>query len=67
MTIIKSRMKKIAAGVAAATLALSGMPLMAAEMEEVVVVGDLGSLPGENVQSVCVDCFSRADGTIQYE
>jgi iron complex outermembrane receptor protein len=52
MTIIKSRMKKIAAGVAAATLALSGMPLMAAEMEEVVVVGDLGSLPGENVQSV---------------
>ena len=52
MTIIKSRMKKIAAGAAAATLALSVMPLMGAEIEEVVVYGDLGSLPGENVESV---------------
>jgi iron complex outermembrane receptor protein len=27
-------------------------PIMAADMEEVVVVGDLGSLPGENVKSI---------------
>ena len=47
-----ARIKKLAAGVVAATLALSGLPSVAAEMEEIVVKGDLGSLPGENVESV---------------
>ena len=46
------RIKKLAAGVVAATLALSALPSVAAEMEEIVVKGDLGSLPGENVESV---------------
>ncbi|MDB2450763.1 hypothetical protein N9W97_08430, partial [Pseudomonadales bacterium] len=44
-----ARIKKLAAGVVAATLALSALPSVAAEM---VVKGDLGSLPGENVESV---------------
>ena len=52
MSIIKYRMKYLAAGVAAATMALGAVPSMSAEMEEVVVKGDLGSLPGENVESV---------------
>ena len=47
-----ARIKKLAAGVVAATLALSALPSVAAEMEEIVVKGDLGSLPGENVESV---------------
>ncbi|MFB0970241.1 MAG: Plug domain-containing protein, partial [Pseudomonadales bacterium] len=37
--------------VAAAVLSVLA-PLHAEEMEEIVVVGDLGSLPGENVKSV---------------
>jgi hypothetical protein len=40
-----ARIKKLAAGVVAATLALSALPSVAAEMEEIVVKGDLGSLP----------------------
>ena len=46
------RIKKLAAGVVAATLALSALPSVAAEMEEIVVKGDLGSLPGQNGESV---------------
>jgi iron complex outermembrane receptor protein len=36
----------------AAALCTVVAPLMAEDMEEVVVVGDLGSLPGENVKSI---------------
>ena len=37
---------------AAAGLAIAGSNALAEEMEEVVVKGDLGSLPGERVESV---------------
>ena len=37
---------------AAVSLAIAGSNAMAEEMEEIVVKGDLGSLPGERVESV---------------
>ena len=37
---------------AAVGLAIAGSNAMAEEMEEIVVKGDLGSLPGERVESV---------------
>ena len=37
---------------AAVGLAIAGSNAMAEEMEEIVVMGDLGSLPGERVESV---------------
>ena len=36
----------------ASAILSAGLSAYAAEMEEIVVKGDLGSLPGENVKSV---------------
>lgn len=52
MTTKLSMLWKLIAGAMAVTLVLGSISVQAEEMEEIVVKGSLGSLPGEDVESV---------------
>ncbi len=45
-------LRKLVGTAAAVTLAFGSISAYAAEMEEIVVKGSLGSLPGENVDAI---------------
>ena len=49
---MKLREMSFTRGIMASVILSAGLSSYAAEMEEIVVKGDLGSLPGENVKSV---------------
>ena len=49
---MKLRKSSFTQGIIASVILSAGLSSYAAEMEEIVVKGDLGSLPGENVKSV---------------